>query len=507
MAYPVDTVLAGKLRVVRQLGEGGIGEVYEVEHQLTRHRRALKVLKPQWRGDTELVERFQREASAAAHIGNPHIVETFDAGTLEDGSPYLLMELLDGQSLDQVLRWNGRLEPSVAVQLMLQVCDAVAAANDAGIVHRDLKPENLFLLKRDGHSFVKVLDFGISKFDSSLTGRPKVTNTFTSLGTPLYMSPEQMRASKDVDARADLYSLGVILYESISGTAPFDAESFADLAAMVLRGEAKRLDVLVPEAGKALAMVVAKAMAPDRNQRFESVRAFAEALEPFAGPGVTSLTEMPQQPVAQRQASASADPLGDTARRDDEQTASGRPTEEALPQRREGDTTVVPHRGLWAALLTGLLLATGAFVLVSQRTPPEVEAATVVDAGVTSAEDAGVAPTLETPPLEARPEAPPIDAGVTPQVVERPPTQRPKSQRPPAPLAGELKVTCESDPCRVTLPDGPKVETPISGLKTISGTIRVELPTKVKSTYKLEFTRAGESVWLHVDAAGGVTRR
>ena len=131
MAYPVDTILAGKLRVVRQLGEGGIGEVYEVEHQLTRHRRALKVLKPQWRGDTELVERFQREASAAAHIGNPHIVETFDAGTLEDGSPYLLMELLDGQSLDQVLRWNGRLEPSVAVQLMLQVCDAVAAANDA----------------------------------------------------------------------------------------------------------------------------------------------------------------------------------------------------------------------------------------------------------------------------------------------------------------------------------------------------------------------------------------
>ena len=505
MAYPVDTILAGKLRVVRLLGEGGIGEVYEVEHQLTRHRRALKVLKAQWKGDTELIERFQREASAAAHIGNPHIVETFDAGTLDDGSPYLLMELLDGQSLDQVLRWNGRLEPSVAVQLMLQVCDAVAAANDAGIVHRDLKPENLFLLKRDGHSFVKVLDFGISKFDSSLTGRAKVTNTFTALGTPLYMSPEQMRASKDVDARADLYSLGVILYEAISGTAPFDAESFADLAAMVLRGEAKRLDVLVPEAGKPLATVVAKAMAPDRNQRFESVRDFAEALEPFAGPGVTSLTELPSRKSAAKpmQARAPVDPLGDTARPDDETTASGRPTEEALPRRREGDTTVVPRRGVWVA--GALLLVSGVVGVVLWSGPAPVQ---VVDAGV-SAPVAELKP-VEPPPVEQTPpppvEAAPIDAGVA--RIERTAEPKPKTERRPQTFSGRLKVTCTADPCRVTLPGATSpIDTPFQNVASASGVLRIQVPSKAKSTFKLEFSRADEEVVLSIDGLTGVVTR
>jgi serine/threonine-protein kinase len=317
MPYSRDTVLGGKLRVIRLVGEGGLGEVYEVEHLLTRHRRALKVLKPQWRTDTELVERFLREASAAGHIGNPHIVETFDAGTLDDGSPYLLMELLEGQSLDVVLRWHGRLEVGVAVRLMLQVCDAIAAAHDAGIVHRDLKPENLFLLKRDGRHFVKVLDFGISKFDTGLTGRPKVTNTFTSLGTPLYMSPEQMRATKDVDGRADVYAMAVILYEAVAGTTPFVADSFAELAAQALRGEAKPLHELMRDVPPALSRIVAQAMAPDRNHRHASPRELADELEPFATDGVTQLTEMPKarrpevQHLAERQLTVS--PYGPTA--------------------------------------------------------------------------------------------------------------------------------------------------------------------------------------------------
>lgn len=392
MTYARDTVLGQKLRVVRLVGQGGLGEVYEVEHLLTRHRRALKVLKAQWRSDSGLVERFLREASAAGHIGNPHIVETYDAGMLEDGSPYLLMELLEGQSLDVVLRWNGRLDVGVAGRLMMQVCGAVAAAHDAGIIHRDLKPENLFLLKRDGHHFVKVLDFGISKFDTGLTGHAKVTNTFTSLGTPLYMSPEQMRSSKDVDERSDVYALAVILYEAISGAPPFNAESFAELAAMVLRGEAKSLNVVAPEVPLELSRIVARAMAPDRQHRHPSVRALAEALEPFASSGVTSLTELPRRAEvwAERQEAAAdaevsgwgptAPPRGAMA---PTTSSAGELTE--VPDRPKDDT---PRRfGIAAVVVIALLssVGVGAWAIRQGRGAgvPEV-ALEVADASVPS---------------------------------------------------------------------------------------------------------------------------
>ncbi|MER2564586.1 MAG: serine/threonine-protein kinase, partial [Myxococcaceae bacterium] len=159
-------VLLGKLRVVRLLGAGGLGAVYEVEHELTKHRRALKLLHPRHRENTEVVQRFLREASAAGHIGDPHIVETFDAGELPSGEPFLLMEMLEGQPLANLFRDSGRLPIALACDLVCQAAEAVDAAHRAGIVHRDLKPENLFVTQRAGKPFIKVLDFGISKFDS-----------------------------------------------------------------------------------------------------------------------------------------------------------------------------------------------------------------------------------------------------------------------------------------------------------------------------------------------------
>lgn len=535
MAYARDTVLGQKLRVVRLVGQGGLGEVYEVEHLLTRHRRALKVLKAQWRSDTELVERFLREASAAGHIGNPHIVETYDAGTLEDGSPYLLMELLEGQSLDVVLRWNGRLDVGVATRLMMQVCDAVAAAHDAGIIHRDLKPENLFLLKRDGHHFVKVLDFGISKFDTGLTGHAKVTNTFTSLGTPLYMSPEQMRSSKDVDERSDVYALAVILYEAISGTPPFNAESFAELAAMALRGEAKSLHDVVPLVPLVLSRIVARAMAPDRTQRHPSVRAFAEELEPFASSGVTSLTELPRRAEPGTRGAAEADsgvsgwgptapPGGATA----PTTMTSALTEEAVPQvRPKGDTTVVPRRVGTAAVIAVALVASvgvGAWVVgrgavtAGSGAPGEVSGAAVrvgsaaplpppveaVDAG---AQDVGTA----TAALQ------PFDAGLVLEKVvglERPPVVRARPPTPETapkksrPARGVLFVTCNEDPCHVTLPDRRTEDAPINGVRSASGVVQVKGGSgRATKAFQVTFRSDDDVVRLKANTEDGTLRR
>ena len=530
MTYARDTVLGQKLRVVRLVGQGGLGEVYEVEHLLTRHRRALKVLKSQWRSDTELVERFLREASAAGHIGNPHIVETYDAGTLEDGSPYLLMELLDGQSLDVVLRWNGRLDVGVAARLMMQVCDAVAAAHDAGIIHRDLKPENLFLLKRDGHHFVKVLDFGISKFDTVLTGHAKVTDTFTSLGTPLYMSPEQMRSSKAVDVRTDVYALAVILYEAISGAPPFAATSFAELAAMALRGEAKSLNMVAPDVPLLLSRIVARAMAPDRNQRHPSVRAFADELEPFASSGVTSLTELPRRAevrAERRGADADAEvsgwgptapPGGATA----PTTLTGGALTEEVPQvRSKGDTTVVPGRfGLVAAVVIALGSSAGVGLWAARQ-----------GGGAEGAADASVAPTrveVTAPPVEvvdagkqvvaAAPFEPrPLDAGLVREKVDRPPlrardggralTVEAASPTKKSQIRGVLFVTCNEDPCRVTLPNGVNDDAPINGVRSGDGFVQVKGASGTTKRFQVTFKSDEEVVRLEANTASGTIRR
>ncbi|MDP3500843.1 MAG: serine/threonine-protein kinase [Myxococcales bacterium] len=543
MAYARDTVLGQKLRVVRLVGQGGLGEVYEVEHLLTRHRRALKVLKAQWRSDTELVERFLREASAAGHIGNPHIVETYDAGTLEDGSPYLLMELLEGQSLDVVLRWNGRLDVGVATRLMMQVCDAVAAAHDAGIIHRDLKPENLFLLKRDGHHFVKVLDFGISKFDTGLTGHAKVTNTFTSLGTPLYMSPEQMRSSKDVDERSDVYALAVILYEAISGAPPFNAESFAELAAMALRGEAKSLDAVAPHVPLVLSRIVARAMAPDRTQRHPSVRAFAEELEPFASSGVTSLTELPrrgegraerrdvEEDAAVSAWGPTAPPGGATA----PTTLPGGALTEEVPQvRPKGDTTVVPRRyGIVAAFAIAVLSSAGVGLWAarqgSETGVPEGDSV-AADASVTSTKvEVAVLP----PPVQVvhageqlvgeRPTEPTTpDAGLVREKVvgiERPPqrvrdggrasmVETAPPVKKPAAVRGLLSVTCNEDPCRVTLPSGLIEDAPINRLRSTSGFVQVKGGSgRSTKPFQVTFKSDDEVVRLKANTEDGTLRR
>jgi serine/threonine-protein kinase len=283
---PIDpgTVVGGKLRIVRLLGSGGMGAVYEVEHELTKHRRALKLLHARYKVYPELIQRFLREASAAGRIGNPHIAETFDAGELETGDPYLVMELLKGETLADHLRRKQKLSVTEASELVRQACTGVQAAHDAGIVHRDLKPENLFIVERDHRPFVKILDFGISKFDPQLTGgEMSTTREGASLGTPLYMPPEQVRGDKRIDARADVYALGVILYECVTGRRPYEAETLAHLAVLIHEGRAAPVLELRPDVSPAFAQLVHRAMANKPEQRFATAREFGEALANFTG--------------------------------------------------------------------------------------------------------------------------------------------------------------------------------------------------------------------------------
>ena len=270
--------VAGKLRVIRVIGAGGMGAVYEVEHEITKHRRALKLLHAEMARMPGVVARFLREASAAGRIGSRHIVETFDAGQLETGEPYIVMEMLKGRPLDAMIEKLGRLDYGQAIEILKQACDGVQAAHDAGIVHRDLKPENLFLVESN-RIFVKILDFGISKFDPSRTEGMNLTQEGTALGTPFYMSPEQVRGEANLDARTDVYALGVVLYECLTGKKPFDADSLPHLAVLIHEGKYTPLKSIRPDAPVGLEAVIARAMSIDRNHRYASARALKQSLE------------------------------------------------------------------------------------------------------------------------------------------------------------------------------------------------------------------------------------
>jgi serine/threonine protein kinase len=278
------TLLAGKFRIERRLGAGAMGAVYAIDHELTHHRRALKLLHPNLCADPDLVRRFLNEASAAGRVGNPHLVETFDAGSLPTGEPYVVMELLEGEPLDVVLKRERFLDVGLAAEIVAQAAEGIDAAHGAGIIHRDLKPENLFVTSRDGAPFVKILDFGVSKFAALSKDKQRQTRAGMIYGSPAYMSPEQLWGSADVDARSDVFALGVVLFESVAGVLPFDGPTLEALALRVAAGDSQSLESLRPDLPPGLADVVRRALAAAREDRLATARALAEALAPFRKP-------------------------------------------------------------------------------------------------------------------------------------------------------------------------------------------------------------------------------
>jgi serine/threonine protein kinase len=279
-------VLGGKYRVEKIIGSGGMGIVVSARHITMNHLVAIKILNLEDETDREeAISRFLREARAAARIDSDHVVRVTDVSALEDFTPYMVMELMEGSDFRKVLHQRGPLPIAEAVGYVLQACEGLSAAHAAGVIHRDLKPSNLFLAKRpNGTEIVKVLDFGISKV-STRPGEVAITTTNTLMGSPVYMAPEQMRSTRTVDSRADIWSLGLILYELLTGETAFSGDTVPEVCVAVMSGEPRAISDFRDDVPQELQAVLLKCMAKDRAERYPTMAAFARDLARFADVG------------------------------------------------------------------------------------------------------------------------------------------------------------------------------------------------------------------------------
>jgi hypothetical protein len=277
-------IIAERYLVERLIARGGMGYVVAATHIGFGDRVAIKILFPEAAAQQEFVQRFLREGRVARKITSPHVVQVTDVGTLHSGTPYMIMEYLDGTDLSRVLQRRGPLPVEQATDFVLQVCEALAEAHVLGIVHRDLKPANLFLTTgADGSPIVKVLDFGIAKSTGGIDV-VSLTNTHSVMGSGPYMPPEQLESARTVDPRSDIWSLGVVLFELVSGRQPFEGPSLPHVFARILQGQPTRLDEVMPNAPDGFADTIAQCLKRDRDERYSSVAEFARALDPFASP-------------------------------------------------------------------------------------------------------------------------------------------------------------------------------------------------------------------------------
>jgi serine/threonine protein kinase len=286
LPFEPGEVIAGKYRVQKLIGVGGVGFVVAATHVALDDSVALKFLKPEFAGHQEAVTRFTIEARASFKIKNEHVARVLDVDTLPNGTPFMVMELLEGQDLRSILERHRFLPIDLAVDFALQTCEALAAAHACHIVHRDIKPENLFVTQSGEDDHIKVLDFGISKV--ALTQQPMPTRktratalTMMAVGTPPYMSPEQVRASNTLDARADQWSLGCVLYELLTGNAPFERMSLMQACAAVLEEEPLPLRESCPDAPPELERAVMRCLRKDPAHRFPDISELARAIAPF----------------------------------------------------------------------------------------------------------------------------------------------------------------------------------------------------------------------------------
>ncbi|HVU49942.1 MAG TPA: serine/threonine-protein kinase, partial [Polyangia bacterium] len=368
----------GNYRVLSLLGEGGMGAVYLAEHPGIGRRVAVKVLHKQFSADEQLLGRLLNEARAANAIRHPNIIEILDSGMREDGTPYLVMELLEGESLGQRIRRVGRLPVAEAIAFTLQTASALGAAHKKGIVHRDLKPDNLYIVGMNTDESgritdepmperMKVLDFGIAKLHMPQPGDSVKTRTGTLMGTPIYMSPEQCRGTKTVDHRSDIYSLGIIFYEMLVGQPPFVSDGFGELVNMHLNVPPPSPRASRPEVSQQLDAIVLKMLAKAPEDRYPDMASLTSAIRLAAGPPFSVSRSSPDLANAPTQA---ADTVGAAA------AVGGRPARAQVTTFRTGmgeveETVPAPRsRGkLVAGLVAVAALGGGAFFLLGGSKP------------------------------------------------------------------------------------------------------------------------------------------
>jgi serine/threonine-protein kinase len=468
------SLLAGKYRVERTIGSGGMGVVVEAVDTRLDRRVAIKFLLPEYAEHGEAASRFMREARAAVKIKSDHSARVIDVGTLESGSPYMVMEYLEGLDLAQIIERDAMLSVEDAALYVIQASEAVAEAHAHGIVHRDLKPANLFLAQQpDGSVRIKVLDFGISKVVDSEMDQ-SLTRTSSMMGSPLYMSPEQMRSTRNVDLRTDIWALGVIFYEMVTGSLPFLASSVPELSAKVLLEEHEPLSRRRPDLPLALERVVARTLCKNAADRYPSIAEFAMDLMPFApqrarhnveritkvlsAAGLStskfSATQRPPAASVSGEASAETQPGYDPESLSPVKATSRVVVEEgtlpAATQANFGHTSG-PHRssrlGLVALLIGGGVLAAGgiAFMVAGARSDAPSNAA--------SPPAAEVVQSLKTPAEPKKEAAAEVESTPEPSAV-------PSSESPAPEVSAQLDATDPKADALEKEPTGKKVARP-----------------------------------------------
>jgi eukaryotic-like serine/threonine-protein kinase len=409
----VGTVIAEKYELIRLLGQGGMGAVYEGRNASTLKRCAVKVLlSPELAQHGEAVKRFFREARASSVIESDHIVQIFDSGSdPKTGFPYMVMELLNGEDLEHVLRRHGALQPLVAAKLILQAAMGLAKAHEHQTVHRDIKPANIYLTRREsGEQVVKILDFGIAKvkmekFSETSSG---LTRDGSMLGTPLYMSPEQLRRASDIDESADVWSLGVVLFECLTGELPWgDCDGIGELVTAILTAPVPHVQDLAPWVEPNLAAVVQSALSRDPGLRLKSAAELRDALQQLVAGDARLYLEDIRPPDEQRRKSrAPRLSLPDTVMIGPT-PHSGMPVVRALshkPPRGKAGTLAVLLGAAALAITVWFVARAPMSGSPSSESPPLAEAppATRADATpVSSTASAPLAPAVEHEPLPA----------------------------------------------------------------------------------------------------------
>jgi eukaryotic-like serine/threonine-protein kinase len=425
----VGDVIAGRYVVERVLGQGGMGVVLAARHQQLGELVAIKLLRPTATKGADANARLLREARATHIIKSEHVVRVMDAGTLDSGAPYIMMEYLDGSDLGDVLRSRGPLPIPEAVDYVLQACEAIAEAHARGIIHRDLKPSNLLLTQRaDGSSLIKVLDFGISKAvatgDATGSGSQppeSLTATHAVFGSPAYMSPEQVRSAKRVDERTDVWALGVVLHELLAGVTPFAAESVPAILAAVVADAPPSLRAARPEVPEGLARTVTWCLVKDVNARCQSVADLAAALAVYApaesGPSISRIARLAQTTGPQMRRSGSFAPPVAVAAQAAAETVKAVTTS-------HGDS-IRPRSGsrgpaLWTLAVAAVAVAGAAVIYVARgsRPPPP---ATSVGLVAPAPPPAAISAPISLPPSEStQVEAPETSPSVSASTSSRP---------------------------------------------------------------------------------------